>query len=330
MENRQIQAIRLNPPTQPDSECLACGGGRFRGSASLHPGFDLHHCQSCGTAFTWPRLQPEELEQYYRRSYYGPENVKFISPLEKIVEFVTNRRAAWISQQVPPRSRILEIGCGRGLLLKALNKLEHESLGIERSELAATRAREIPGVTVFTTPVEECGFSDDSLDLVILWHVLEHLHDPRNVLRQIFRVLKPGGRLIIEVPNLASLQSVLTGKNWFHLDVERHLFHFTPSGLEELLHSAGFSSRRGGTFSWEQCPFGVLQSLLNCWVQPPETLYKYLKREREGTWRHKWLHFMLGGILFFPSLFFSCLEAAFQRGGILRVVAEKPLRQPLS
>ena len=88
---------------------------------------------------------------------------------------------------------------------------------------------------VYTQPLEECHFAEQYFDAVILWHVLEHLDHPQTTLALISRVLKPGGLLYLEVPNLTSLQSCTTGKNWFHLDLEHHLYHFSPDGLHRLL-----------------------------------------------------------------------------------------------
>jgi SAM-dependent methyltransferase len=286
--------------------------------------FQLCLCTTCGTAFTWPRLNVQEIEKYYLHSYYGPENVKFITPMEKMVEWITYNRAKWISRQIPPQSRILEIGCGRGLLLSALQQMGHACIGLERSQLAATRAREIPGLQVFTQPIPECGFEDDSFDLIILWHVLEHLHDPAGILRQVYRTLKPGGKLIFEVPNLESLQSLLTGKCWFHLDVEHHLFHFSRRGLESLCTTVGFRPQLDGTFSIEQGPFGALQSVLNVILPYPETLYKILKKETPFSLWQKGIQ--LGGaiIVLAPSLLELALETLLGRGSVLRIIAIKP------
>jgi SAM-dependent methyltransferase len=243
--------------------CFCCGNGRHKLSSTIIPEFQLVRCTRCGSAYTWPRLSPDEIEKYYLQSYYGPENVKFISPLEVVIQAVTSKRADWLSHLIPSQGRVLEVGCGRGLLLSALHQRGYDCYGIERSELAATRAKETAGLRIFTAPLSGCDFADSSFDLAILWHVLEHLHDPVGDLEILNRLLKPGGSLVLEVPNFSSLQSHLTGHLWFHLDVERHLYHFSPEGLLELLKGHGFEAAIHGTYSWEQCPYGALQSLLN-------------------------------------------------------------------
>ena len=84
------------------------------------------------------------------------------------------------------------------------------------------------------------GLPDNAFDLVILWHALEHLPDPSGALCAIRGLLRDGGRLVVAVPNLASWQARLLKARWFHLDVPRHLWHFTPETLEHLLRVTGF------------------------------------------------------------------------------------------
>jgi SAM-dependent methyltransferase len=322
MPNREIQAIQLAKDMTSEI-CLACGAARFSVAATNLSGFHLKRCEQCGTAFTDPKPSSEELEVSYSRSYYGPENVKFVSLVEGIVGWITQRRARWIHQKIKPHSRILEIGCGRGLLLGALARLGHECHGSERSSLAAKRAQSTVGIRVYTAPLDSCNLEKSSFDLVILWHDLEHLERPDQTLIQVFQLLGDNGLLVLEVPNLSSLQSQLSGKHWLHLDIERHLFHFTADGLRKLLKATGFSVVEEGTFSWEQCPFGVLQSLLNSLGLGSNRLYKLLKREIVLPLPRKLLQYGLCAILVLPATLFAGFESWLGRGGVIRIAARK-------
>jgi SAM-dependent methyltransferase len=133
----------------------------------------------------------------------------------------------------------LEIGCGDGHLLAALQALGWRVLGIERSADAAMEAQR-RGVGACVADPTNLGLPAASSDLVIFWHVLEHLDDPHGALREARRLLRDGGRLVVAAPNLASWQARLLGSRWYHLDVPRHLFHFTPQTLERLLLETGF------------------------------------------------------------------------------------------
>ncbi|MEW5977044.1 MAG: class I SAM-dependent methyltransferase [Acidobacteriota bacterium] len=281
-------------------------------------------------ALTDPRPTSEQLDQSYSEAYYGPENVKFVSPVERFVRWQTAQRARWIHRLIPGNSRVLELGCGRGALLEELAQLGHEAYGTERSELAARRARRSVGVHVFSEDLQDCRFPSDRFDAVILWHVLEHLGDVSSALEEICRILRPQGVLILEVPNLDSLQATLSGRHWFHLDVERHLYHFGPNNIRSLLTRHGFRPGPIGTFSLEQGPYGVLQSAMNHFSDEPELLYRILKREiRLSRWQSL-VQYGSGALLFLPAIVFACFEAAVGRGSVLRIVAPKAGVTPTS
>jgi SAM-dependent methyltransferase len=117
-----------------------------------------------------------------------------------------------------------------------------------------------------------------SLDAVSLWHVLEHVDDPAAALAAIARWLRPGGVLLVGVPNLGSWQARLGGARWYHLDVPRHRTHFTTRGLATLLAAHGFTVERTDHLLLEHNPFGMWQSLVNRVTATPSYLFNLLKR----------------------------------------------------
>ncbi len=117
-----------------------------------------------------------------------------------------------------------------------------------------------------------------SLDAVTLWHVLEHLDEPGAALARIAGWMRPGGAILVGVPNLASLQARLGGERWYHLDVPRHRVHFTVAGVQALLRRSGFEVVRTHHVLAEHNPFGMWQSLLNRVTTTPSYLYNLLKR----------------------------------------------------
>jgi predicted SAM-dependent methyltransferase len=120
--------------------------------------------------------------------------------------------------------------------------------------------------------------TEGSLDAVTMWHVLEHLDDPARALSRIRRWLRPGGALLVGVPNLASAQAWLGGSRWYHLDVPRHRVHFTPAGIRSLLRAVGFEPVRTHHVLAEHNPFGMWQSLVSRGTRNPSYLYNLLKR----------------------------------------------------
>ncbi len=321
MPTREIQAIQLAPGLA--LACVACGSAFFQLFEPEVPEIEIWRCRTCGTACRYPQPRTEQLDRHYAEDYYGPDNVKFLGTIERVIAWWTRRRALRIDKQIGCRGRVLEIGCGRGLLLRELARLGHECHGTERSELAARRARATAGIHVCTKPLEECGFPEAYFDFVVLWHVLEHLPAPGQTLQLLAKLLKPGGVLYLEVPSLSSWQAQLSGRNWFHLDPDRHLFHFTADGLRQLLGRQHFHYLRRATLSLEQGPYGVLQSWLNGLGFRPQKLYRILKRELAVTTAERWLQFGLAALLLVPAWGFAMLESCFGRGGILRVMARR-------
>ena len=109
--------------------------------------------------------------------------------------------------------------------------------------------------------------ADNSCAAVTMFHVLEHLYDPSAYLDAAHRLLKPGGRLIVQVPNAASWQFLLLGENWTGLDVPRHLIDFRARDLETLLDHCGFEVVRTKHFSLRDNPAGLATSLAP-WLDP--------------------------------------------------------------
>jgi hypothetical protein len=108
--------------------------------------------------------------------------------------------------------------------------------------------------------------------------VLEHVDDPAAALRTIRSWLRPGGALVVGVPNLASWQATIGGARWFHLDLPRHRTHFTPAGLRTLLAATGFDVTAERHVLAEHNPFGMWQSAANRLTRTPSYLYHLLKR----------------------------------------------------
>jgi SAM-dependent methyltransferase len=168
----------------------------------------------------------------------------------------------------------------------------------------------------------------------MLWHSLEHQFEPARVLAEVRRLLKPGGRLLLEVPNLGSRQARLGGSRWFHLDVPRHLLHFSRPTLAALLCGQGFEILRWSTWSLEQGPFGLAQSLLNRMCASPNLLYGLMKGHAPAEPRRQrisgprraldlGLTIVLAAPLVALALGAEAVAALAGRGGVLSIVARK-------
>jgi hypothetical protein len=121
--------------------------------------------------------------------------------------------------------------------------------------------------------------------VVVIWHVLEHADNPISMIQETVRILRPGGMLVVAVPNFGSFQARIFREGWFHLDLPRHRYHFTPDTLLRCLSGNGFRIMRRHTFSIEQNPFGFIQSLYNKTIPfaEPNRFYSLLKNMRGSS-----------------------------------------------
>jgi SAM-dependent methyltransferase len=268
--------------------------------------------------FLYPHLSEAELASYYDESYYGEERKKFLSPVQAGVSALAGWKWGKLRPLLGPGDRLLDIGCGRGTLVKSAREAGFEAWGIERS---SSVGHQLPWVLDKSLP--ECNFPDNHFQLVVLWHVLEHLPDPLAALREICRILKPGGRLSLAVPNYGGAQAKASGARWFHLDLPRHIWHFNPSTLQKILLRTGFEVPRYRTFSFEYDWYGTLQSWMNRVLGDDNGLYLLLKGNSKKSFAKQLLPLAEATALALPALASALWDAARREGGTLSVTARK-------
>jgi SAM-dependent methyltransferase len=323
------------PATRPKTErgaACPCGGDALGapayGTARGAQRFDLLPCLRCGRLVLDPQPDDAALAAAYDRAYYGIGARKFLQPIESGLDLFRGGRARRLDALCPPAAgrprRVLDIGCGDGGFLAALAARGWECHGSEFSPLTAQRAATRTGLPIRTGALAADAFAPGTLDAVSVWHVLEHLRDPDQVLRDCARWLAPGGVLLLAVPNVASWQARAFAGHWFHLDPPFHLFHFDPASLGRALQDAGFAVEAVNHFCWQYNPYGVLQSLLNALGFPRDELYDVLKGNHSAWSAPSRLAQALAAACALPSaLLFSLLEAAAGAGGTIDVRARR-------
>jgi len=250
------------------SVCAVCGAGlRTRFRSVLDPQtreeFFILACPACGLGHTSP--QPRDLSPYYAEAYYGSRH-------GFTANYCAHRRLRWVHSLLSAgrHRKLLDVGCGDGAFLLAAQKSGWQGIGTEQNPEPARKS----GLEVFA----DVGSAAASgpYDCITLWHVLEHMADPRATLQDCRDSLKPEGRLLVAVPDAAGFQARAFGARWFHLDVPRHLHHFTGCSLAKLLRATRFIAIRAWHQEFEYDLLGWSQSALNALGFPPNLFFRTL------------------------------------------------------
>lgn len=143
---------------------------------------------------------------------------------------------------------ILDVGCAYGWFLEAARERGWRTSGVEVEDATASEAR-AAGLDVFTGTLEAAAFPRASFDAVGLWDVLEHVPDTDAFLAECRAVLKPGGILAIQSPNVRSVMASVAKEQWSWLLLPQHIYHFTPASMRATLERRGFEVVRA--YTWE-------------------------------------------------------------------------------
>lgn len=229
--------------------------------------FDIVCCNRCGLIQTNPRPTRESIKYYYPSSYVSfvegehgqlGRLLSFLRWAIRVPYCLRYGGVPRVSSPVGDANQLLDVGCGAGILLTEMVRLGWSPWGIEpNEELAKSVAARlhIGEERIFVGTAEAASFADEAFNMVTMSHVLEHLHDPKEVLSKVHRWLRSDGVLRIWVPNISSFESRIFRQLWHGLDMPRHLYHFGPSSLRQLLESCNFEivklvpQFQGGTFS---------------------------------------------------------------------------------
>ncbi|HEY8516450.1 MAG TPA: class I SAM-dependent methyltransferase [Candidatus Binatia bacterium] len=274
--------------------------------------FAILRCTGCGLGVTRP--VPADLGRYYGPMYYGRRHG------------VTARYRCWrrfrlLSRHTPRPGRLLDVGCGEGDFMAFAAERGWQAAGTEvRDDVPDAEAH---GLAVRRSIAEarELG----PFDAITSWHSFEHFVDPVAEFDRLIAALADGGTLAIITPDFGGLQAKVFGRAWFHLDVPRHLFHFTRRALVHLFESRGLVVERIDSHEIEYDLFGWLQSLLNVLLPTQNQFFSWLtgKPHRAPSWEIALA--VLLAVLFTPlALVATAVAIATRRGATVNVVARKP------
>ena len=204
--------------------------------------FKIHLCANCHVRFTNPQPQKTAIGNYYKSEDYishSDTRTGLVNKLYYWVRSISIRKKYKLVAGLKRMGSLLDIGCGTGHLLAEFQRKGWETKGIEPNEKARDYA-----VTNFKLNVEEesslNNFGEKSFDVVSMWHVLEHVHDPKQRMELVGNILKDDGLAVIALPNPGSYDAKHYGMWWAAWDVPRHLYHFSRKAFQNLAETTGF------------------------------------------------------------------------------------------
>lgn len=295
--------------------CPVCGGSLREALAGIRDPqtghrFDLLRCSRCELGVTAPA--PGDLGPYYGERYYGGRH--------GITQGHCLRRRTRLLEQATgggPRGTLVDIGCGDGSFLLEARRIGWTVLGTEVNERIPLPGLEIRGSIDALGPRAPFG-------CITLWHSLEHLENPAAALAELAGMLVPGGTLLVAVPDSRGWQARLFGRHWLHLDVPRHLYHFSLTSLRTALGRAGLEVTSVRHHEMEYDLFGWIQSALNCVMPQPNILFDALtRRPRRVSRTLVAANAVLGGLLLLPAVLATVLSTWVGRGGTLVLSARR-------
>jgi SAM-dependent methyltransferase len=238
-------ALEVNRP------CFICGSeasdARFRPDVrpwGHQDPFVLRHCSGCGLVFNSPRLPANRLADLYRRNYYF-----FQRPAGVEMERIGGAYRRTVAHLPPSGPRLLEVGSAKGYMLGLLRRLGWRVTGVEIADSAAEHSRRVFGTEVFTGTLEEFRRrTPQEFDVVLAQDVLEHVPDPATFLDALYRSVVPGGRLIIDTPNVGGRSVKAVGERWRGFN-PFHIYLFDRDTLTQAVSNAGFTVELIGSYS---------------------------------------------------------------------------------
>lgn len=216
--------------------CPLCGEREFR---PLWSGaIPFVRCRSCGAVYQNPQPRQEDLSERYDAEYFLYERANeenFFNLMRLGLEDIGFDEL----KERAPRS-FLDIGCATGMLLAHVKRQGFREQGVEICAPAAKFGIRERGISIHIGDLESAGFTDESFGFVHSSHVIEHLTDPNSFLKEIYRILVPGGYLLLTTPDIAGFQARLFGERW-RSAIHDHMLLFSRRTLDKALRTAGFT-----------------------------------------------------------------------------------------
>lgn len=205
--------------------------------------FSIWQCANCSLRFTQNVPEPAEIGRYYKSEEYishsetskGIVNWLYL----RVRKFTLSSKRNFIEVETRiKKGNLLDVGAGAGAFVHHMKENGWRVEGVEPDPQAIERAKQQYGINLKPSP-EIFSYQPSTFDAVTMWHVLEHVHELHEYIKHIKSICKPGGKIFVAVPNFTSFDADHYGSAWAAYDVPRHLYHFSPAAMHELVKRHG-------------------------------------------------------------------------------------------
>ena len=219
------------------------------GDTKISNVWNLERCRTCSLIFLNPRPTEIASSAFYDQAEYLPFSSAAgqQSLLSRVYAAARRYNLKWkrkLVLKIHRRGSLLDVGCGTGEFLHEMRQAGWDVRGIERDPSAAQFARERLQVRGITGGIEVLDQLHEKFEVITLWHVLEHLYQPKEALQKLKSMLSDEGVLIIAVPNVEGIDAKVYAEHWVALDTPRHVQHFTLRTLQEMAAKTGLKLLR--------------------------------------------------------------------------------------
>lgn len=246
--------------------CNICGSRDGKHFFSIN-GYRYNKCRRCDLVYQSPRPVFDELRNHYDENYFDYE-CSNQDNFFHLMELGLNDIGFDSLFADPAGKRVLDIGCATGLLLKSLKAKGWETKGVEICGLSARYGIQHFGLDIFIGTLDQARFPDCCFDVVHLSHLIEHVPNPKGLLLEVGRILKPDGHVVLTTPNIDGVQGKVSGKSW-RSAIPEHIFLFSKRTMRRLLELTRFRVIK--QVSWGGIPAGKRADMIK---KPADRLAK--------------------------------------------------------
>jgi 2-polyprenyl-3-methyl-5-hydroxy-6-metoxy-1,4-benzoquinol methylase len=272
------------------SSCPVCGGANLK-SIWVVNGYSIAKCRTCSLVFVQNQVTTEELNAHYSSAVDDAhEDHVYEEANAECLNYYYLKLGNLIRSRFPQPGKLLDVGCSRGWFLDVMRNWECHGNEIVTSDALA--AREHHGDRIVMGAFEDYPMRENYFDVITMQDVFDHMRDPMQALEKCYRMLRPGGLIVIKVHNISCLYAKVTGRNFYAVIPPSHLFYYNASTLDRALSKSGFqvaeSKFIGHLLKVNTIFFRLSRDNVNSWAY---RIYRALNGTALGEFKvHKNLH----------------------------------------